>query len=210
MAPDLRSTSRPSACTGGAAPSGPSITKRCGRRRVSRGAVLAGVMALAVAFVPAAAPVAHATPLGLGVCLERDQNTYDPGLSSTPRKTQISSTGTLNPCGSLTDPTLTSGTYEGSGTGTVSCTGGTFEGTVTYHWNNGRQSTISYTAVIGTRLLGETVVVYKGTVTAGEFVGFDYTSPLTALNLSPLDCLNPQGLTSTAGPTISLFTPTEK
>ena len=89
----------------------------------------------------------------------------------------------------------------------MSCTGGTFSGQVTYHWNNGRDSTVTYSGVIGTRLGGETVVVYQGRVTAGEFAGYTYTSPLTALNLRPLNCLSPPGVTSTSGPSVSLFTP---
>jgi hypothetical protein len=179
------------------------------RSRVVAGrVVVAALMGVpVVTLAPFNAGVAHAAMLDLALCLEYDGNSYTPGITFTPRPTNISSSGVLGPCVSMTDPTLTSGSYQGSGTGNVSCTGGTFAGTVIYHWNNGRDSTVSYTAVIGTRLGAETVVLYKGKVTDGEFKGYSYTSPLTALNLLPLNCLSPQGVTSTSGPSLSVFTP---
>jgi hypothetical protein len=167
---------------------------------------VASAAILCVVFTPFAAGTAHASGLNLAACVEYDGNTYTPGITFTPRLNHISSAGVLGPCVS-TDPTLTSGKYQGSGDGTVSCIGGTFSGTVTYYWNNGRTSTVDYSAIVGTRLGAETVVAYRGMVTAGEFAGYSYTSPLTALTLVPLSCLGPSGVTSTSGPSMSIFTP---
>src|ERR1700738_2154516 len=117
-------------------------------RTVGVKVVLAAAMALlCTTLAPIGSGVAHASTLDLALCLEYDGNTYTPGITFTPKPTNISSSGVLGPCVSVTDPTLTSGTYQGSGTGNVSCTGGTFAGTVTYHWNNGRDSTVSYSAI---------------------------------------------------------------
>jgi hypothetical protein len=140
------------------------------------------------------------------MCPEYDITTYQPGVTMTPRPVQISSSGDLAPCTAPGDPTLTSGSYKGSGTGTVSCTTGTFDGLVTYHWNNGHESKLSYTAVIGSRVGGEVVVVYRGTVTDGEFAGDSYTSSVTVFNTVPEKCLTEEGVTSTGGPSVSAFT----
>lgn len=178
----------------------------CWAMKVTRGRVGRLVGALILALV--AGSVGSASPASAQAadltCPGWATTTYQPGMTNQPKTIHINGSGVYGPCVS-SDPTLTAGTFQASGSGVVSCTGGTFTGTISFEWNNGNHSVVSYTAVIGQRVLGEVVVVVEGTVTGGQFQGDQFLHTVTLFNLVPLDCATPQGVTSTAGPETITF-----
>ncbi|MFD5514382.1 hypothetical protein ACFWIB_43130 [Streptomyces sp. NPDC127051] len=161
----------------------------------------AGSSLLLVAGALIAAPSAQASPISV-VCPGYETNAYNPAFTATPQSVTVTTAGTVGPCAVLLpDNTLpTTATFGGTGTGTVSCAGGSFTGTRIYHWGDGETTTESYTAVISERPAGEIVAVYTGNVTAGLYLGYHTAVTITVFNTTPQGCLDGTGVRATGGP----------
>lgn len=173
-------------------------------RRWIRVTIGIGILAAGVLGAEATSAAADASIVDL-TCPGYSQTTYQPGMTDAARQITISGSGVYGPCVS-SDPTLTSGTFHASGTGIVSCVSGSFSGSITFIWNNGRSSTVSYTAIIGQHVDGEVVVVVHGTVTDGEFEGDTFIHTVTLFTLEPPQCFTSSGVASTSGPKLITFT----
>lgn len=124
---------------------------------------------------------------------------YQPGLTLVSRPTTVTVTILSGPCTS-SDPTLHSGVASASGSGNLSCLTGGGSGVDVFHWNNGATSTIAFSDIIAARPLGETIGVFNGTVTSGQFAGDTFVGQTDALTLDLLGCLSPGGVTTNSGP----------
>jgi len=134
-------------------------------RRASRfTGVVTCAMLLTGVMAGISAQPAHAASLLL--CEGTETATFNPPLTNTPTLTTVSVTEDLDYCplgGVVT------GDASGAFQVTASCTTETLAPvTVTYSWNTGQSSTVSYTESSITRLAdGSDLVVAVGTVTAG-------------------------------------------
>ncbi|MFF5125784.1 hypothetical protein ACFY41_02425 [Streptomyces syringium] len=160
------------------------------------------VVAAALLGVATVVPAAQATesPTVLVACAGTVAATYAPGLTYSPRSTAISSQAVAG-CPVSVGSTLTSATFGGSSTGTLSCLAGSASGTLTFHWDHGKSSTASITSIASLRPNGNMVTVSTGTITAGKFRGAAVVTEVTLLASSVSACLTPKGLTSASGPT---------
>lgn len=153
--------------------------------------VIAGTL-----FVPPAEARSHTAT---ATCAGSQTVTYSPGLTDRPRNVTINGTTTLRHCVSATGPTTTGGTSTFTGTGTFSCTSGTYTGTRKITWSNGRTSTLSFGS--GVSVNGpESIVTIKGTVTGGEFAGQKWGGTFTMFTTKPTACAAQSGLTTASGP----------
>lgn len=167
--------------------------------------LLAAAASLVVAAcsdqTPTAARQAPAAPrLDVGVphltCAGTQMATFSPGLLLTPQTVTIGLNAVMAPCVSPDAPTLTSGTQSLTFATIQSCLDLVpASGTKTYQWNNGQSSTFTFTAV-KSNTGGQYVAVATGTITAGLFAGSTAVEQVTGPAPSPLDCLQPPGLTS--------------
>ncbi|MBB5867770.1 hypothetical protein F4553_001149 [Allocatelliglobosispora scoriae] len=89
--------------------------------------------------------------------------------------------------------------------GELGCFSGGHAGQFTITWNTSDQTTIAFTNTVALRPLGETVVVARGSVVSGTFVGASYTATFTLFQVQPLACLG-TGVTTAQGPTTLLLT----
>lgn len=117
----------------------------------------------------------------------------------TPQTVTINLQEVYGPCRS-SDPTLISGSDAVTVTTMASCLlhnpSGPVDGLVS--WNNGKTSEVfgNFTAVISA---GQEVVVFSGTISAGEFKGDTVVATSTSHALNLLACLAPPGVTSSFG-----------
>lgn len=133
------------------------------------------------------------------ICTGTDSQTYSPGLLITPRTVTINLQEKYGPCKS-SDPTLISGSDAVTVTLMASCLVHTPSGLVDglVSWNNGKTSEVvgNFTAVLS---LSQEIVVFSGTVIAGEFKGDKVVATSTSDALNVLACLAPPGVTSSSG-----------
>ena len=85
--------------------------------------------------------------------------------------------------------------------GTLSCTSHNATGTQQIFWNDGSQSVVTWTGLVGARPGGQSVLVINGIVTGGSaFLGGTMTETLAVITNQSAQCLTPQGVTSGEGP----------
>jgi hypothetical protein len=166
--------------------------------------VVSGVTAVVVACGLALAPLSAHAGTELLSCGGTGSNTYHPGVTNTPKTVTVHSEAHYQPCTGTSG--ITSGHYELSATGTVSCLGGGFAITFTITWNTGQTSTITTVGILVLRPANETVVLYHGTVTAGTFTGATVLQTATILNTTPERCFTPEGVTGSTGPAVITIT----
>lgn len=172
-------------------------------QRLFRRLASAALATVALSALTITASPAHALSVDL-TCTGTLDVTYSPGLTLSPHVTTVTADITAD-CRSK-DPTLTSGTAHATGAGSMSCFSGGGSGTFTFHWNNGHASTVRWSDIIAVRPDGQTVGVFTGTVTHGQFQGDTYAGEATMFNLDVLGCLSHEGVTHTTGPMIFTLT----
>ncbi|GAA0418571.1 hypothetical protein GCM10010357_44900 [Streptomyces luteireticuli] len=159
----------------------------------------ATALLLAVAF-PLAGPAttAHAVTVDV-LCKGTEDGTYTPGLTLEPQLVHFR--GEQHMSCTSTDPTLTSRTEIFEGDFVMSCLTPLFTGpvTLTFHWNNGRTSTADG-KYIADSTGGNVLSVFRGKVTAGEFLGDAVETVLDDTQRNMQQCLRPEGLTHETGP----------
>lgn len=160
------------------------------------------VVAAALLSLMTSAPAAHAHEgsATLVACAGTVAATYSPGLTYAPKPTAVRSQAVVG-CPVSADSTLTSATFGGNSTGTLSCLLGPAKGTLTIHWNNGTSSTASITSLAAVRPNGNMVTISTGSITSGKFTGATVVTEVTLLASKATACLTPQGLTAASGPT---------
>lgn len=160
---------------------------------------VSGVAAVAACGLVLASPAASASTELLS-CGGTGSNTYQPGVTNTPRTITVHSEADYQPCAGTSG--ITSGHYQLAASGTVSCLGGGF----TITWNTGQTSTITAVGIPVLRPANEIVVLYQGTLTAGTFAGATVLQTATLLNLTPEQCFTSEGVTGTSGPAAIVIT----
>ncbi|MYW70186.1 hypothetical protein GTY65_39965 [Streptomyces sp. SID8379] len=157
-------------------------------------AAVSGVLTLLAALLIAAAPAQSDTPLT--VCTGTATVDYSPPLGPLPRQTRQSVTEKLGTDGggSCTGP-FTTGTATTVFDQQVSCLaqglGDTLvQNVVTYHWQGGQTSTITYPLTTVVHAANQEIVTSTGTVTAGYALGALSERVAVYPSLSILDCLN--------------------
>ncbi|WP_147288145.1 hypothetical protein [Nocardia pseudobrasiliensis] len=155
---------------------------------------------MSIAFLPTAQATVGDLICGTGV----EAASYSPGLTNTAQPETVTLNGTLGPCVSLKDLSVTGGSYHVVVNNTFSCLTlfGNASGVRTFTWNNGQSSTFTYTASIE-KAESEVVATYTGTITGGEFAGDHALMVVTSASLSALQCATPPGVQSSSG-TITL------
>ncbi|GLY78890.1 hypothetical protein [Actinoallomurus iriomotensis] len=142
---------------------------------------------------------AHAArTAGTTACGGSQTVAYSPGLTTRPQEITIHGTSTLIRCVSSADPAITAARSTFHATGRLSCVSGRYSGTRKVTWNNGRTSTMSFTAVVSVNA-GQSVVAIKGTVTDGEFDGQKWSAAYTMSTARPQSCATREGLPTVAG-----------
>jgi hypothetical protein len=132
------------------------------------------------------------------ICTGTDSQTYSPGLLITPRTVTINlqdkvwAVQVVGP-----DPDLRIGRCHRHAYGLVP---GAYpiRSSRLVSWNNGKTSEVvgNFTAVLS---LSQEIVVFSGTVIAGEFKGDKVVATSTSDALNVLACLAPPGVTSSSG-----------
>jgi hypothetical protein len=137
---------------------------------------------------------------GTLTCVGTNRNDYHPALQPYDQQVTVSGTGTFV-CTSLTRPDLNNGTRYLNSSGQLNClTGGSSSGTMTFVWNNGQSTKVTFPELSLTiRPGGQTVAILTGNVVSGPFAGgtMVYTSQLVVDD--PLACLS-GGVDTVAGP----------
>jgi hypothetical protein len=150
------------------------------------------VAASTLAIVPAAmgATAAHATAGDL-VCRGGNINaTFGPGITFQTKTSQVTGQGDAGQCTSLSDPTITGGTFTYQATIQGQCPdGGNGNGAGSIVWNNGKTSKVQFTFVANQNQFGMSSVH----VVSGEFAGDSgsFAGPVTYLPW--YECLFPTG-----------------
>jgi hypothetical protein len=100
---------------------------------------------------------------------------------------------------SLTDPTVTAGTYSGSFVRVASCTSllSSPAGRRTLYWTNGRSSVFEFTST-ATYVGGQLTTTLTGAITSGAFAGSTAIQTLTAV-ADLTQCAAPGGISSLFG-----------
>ncbi|MEU5184679.1 hypothetical protein AB0G49_32035 [Streptomyces longwoodensis] len=169
------------------------------------GALLSCAAAVSALLIPAAqaAPAgAVGTHAALLECPGYETTSYHPGLTLTTRQVALSADGAVGPCvGMPLDHT--NGTIRFTGNGQLSCVAGNSSGSGRINWQNDQASTTAFdfTAGVGLRPGGLTVLVLTGTVKSGDFQG---STIIIEVVLAPapaqtLQCLTPDGLSTSSG-----------
>nr|BFD81220.1 hypothetical protein StreXyl84_06210 [Streptomyces sp. Xyl84] len=168
------------------------------RRLCAATAVLCTVAA-ALSF--SAGPASAAT---LVTCGGTQNIQYNPGLTNTPRTVTASGSNHLAPC-VAPGTSITAGTITFASTGSYSCQDLLASSHVVnvVQWSDGTSSTLDMTRT-ATKVSGELVNTFTGTVTSGTFQGAAVTWTITNLTLDLLACDTPGGLTSLTG--VDVFT----
>ncbi|MEV6251309.1 hypothetical protein AB0M38_34885 [Streptomyces sp. NPDC051742] len=183
------------------------LLKRGGTRKY--GALTASVAALiALGLTPSAQAAPTAPTAGVSQqaalleCPGYETATYEPGLTLAPRQVALSASGAIGPCVGL-PLDHTNGTISFTGNGSLSCTGGSSTGNGRINWTNPQSSssTFDFTAGVGLRPGGVSVLVLTGEIKSGDFKD---STIIFEIVLVPgvsqtLECLTPQGLTTSSG-----------
>ena len=169
------------------------------RRQVQILACAIATTTLGVEFILTGS-IARAVDVKLLTCVGTSSGTYKPGLTDTSQQTTFTAEGSLTPCISQGDPTITSGSFKNTGNGLYSCllnSSGPY--TVTYNWNNKKASTVRYDTTVVERVEGNTVFTSTGEVSSGPYVGARAVRTSTIATSEFLNCNTPQGVTSDSG-----------
>lgn len=171
----------------------PSLRRSPGRR------CLAAIIALFLAFAGLLAGAGSAAAVTLVTCAGTQNLQYSPGLTDTPNTVTASGTNHLGPC-VVPNTSITSGTITFSATGSYSCQDllGSSEVTNVIQWSDGSSSTLQVTRT-ATKVNGQLINTFTGSVTAGTFQGATVVWTITSVSLALLACQTPQGLTSLTG-----------
>ncbi len=150
--------------------------------------------------------LAHASVVDLN-CTGGHSVTYNPGLTFDEKETKVTSDSTLSTCVPLlSDPTIVSGSNNGTNTVTASCDlANAGASDVTYKWSNGRYSTVHLNTLVNEKPAGDTVTIKTGIVTDGEFKGDMATRTTSLATLDTTKCLT-TGVTSANGTETIVFT----
>ncbi|MFF5900893.1 hypothetical protein ACFY8O_33940 [Streptomyces argenteolus] len=149
----------------------------------------------------AAAPPADTRLLTLVSCpLGTEAASFQPGLTYTPQQTNLHIEGTIGPCLSVSNPSITSATFVVNGSGTASCTSAEFDSTLVVDWDSGPNSVIDYNLTINAKPNGESVFITVGEVVAGQFAGAAVVRTTADVTLDVTKCLTAEGLEEAAGP----------
>ena len=132
-------------------------------RKMSLSVLVVGALAL-VGFAPAAQarPLTQSTTCDVSAIA-----TFNPGLTLGEKAQTIKMKGTLSSCNG---GGVTSGSFRGTGSGTMSCTSGSGTGILKVTWDTTEVSKISITL---------TTSGLSGTVIGGKFKGEDVTADVT-------------------------------
>ena len=154
------------------------------------------LLALALAALASSSATAAVRQLS---CAGTQSSNFSPGLTNTPATTTVSYRAILAPCVSLTDPTVTAGTYSGSFVRVASCTSllSSPAGRRTLNWTNGRSSVFEFTST-ATYAAGQLVTTLTGAITSGAFAGSTAIQTLTAV-ADLTQCAAPGGVSSLFG-----------
>ncbi|MEW2266313.1 hypothetical protein ACGF5T_32080 [Streptomyces sp. NPDC047853] len=166
-----------------------------------KAAVVGASVALGLAGAVAVPTTAHATPVDI-TCLTGNRTThYTPPLTNTPRPTHLSLDENFS-CVSLLGG-VSSGTSTSSRDVTTSCLLSLQTPlniparTITYHWNTGDHTTVTYPAVTAVRAADGTVTIISiGAVTDGLGEGQVATQTTVEPNLNLTACAT-TGLSAT-------------
>ena len=176
-------------------------------------AVTATAATAALTLGPAATTASAVGPLV--VCTGQETVSFSPALRNTPTDLNTTISGRFgtkgNPvglCASVGAPTAWM-TYDvpPSFTPGASCTQGialNLPNTRTFVWNNGQTSAFSYTADRG-RILGQTVLVFTGTITSGRFSGHAATETVAVADLNTILCATTGVTSATAQATVEIL-----
>ncbi|WP_447001981.1 hypothetical protein ACRAKI_19755 [Saccharothrix isguenensis] len=164
-----------------------------------RFAVLSSLSAIIVAFA-SHAPVAHAALPTLVFCGPGSGSSeFTPGLTTTPRPTEITGSGDLGPC--VGDAEINGATFTFHATSPAfSCTAGDAEGTIEITWSpTGETSTVDYVVNRSVRPNDEMVSITRGTISAGRYAGAAFAGESVIVPPPPLACLSEPGVPNAIG-----------
>ncbi|MGW0602264.1 hypothetical protein ACWD11_34900 [Streptomyces sp. NPDC002776] len=157
-------------------------------------------------------PTAQAAPAALAAgasqqaalleCPGYETTSYKPGLTLFPRQVALSADGAIGPCLGL-PPDHTNGTILFTGNGELSCTTGNSTGNGRINWTNDQtsSSTFDFTAGVGLRPGGDSVLVLTGEIKSGDFQGSTIIIEivLAAAPTQTLECATTDGLDTSSG-----------
>lgn len=175
-------------------------------RLVRTAIVVALTMGAGIAFV---GPAQADSPI---VCTGNSPGTYSPPLGPTPTETTVQLTELLGTAddGTCTGP-FTAGSAEATFDETASCLLPPASSlllsppdVLTYHWNDGQTSTITYTLTSVAFVGAQTIVTSAGTVTAGYGTGRTATRVKVAARLDVVRCLTTGIATQSAVMTLTI------
>lgn len=164
---------------------------------------LAGLMAAGCAIAsfaltwqtPALANTTVLCPVGY------ETATYDPGLTTTTQTVDLVADGATGPC--TGDSSHTAGLLHFTGSGSLSCVSGSSSGSGSIDWTNSdtSPSVFTFTAGVGLRPGGVSVLVLEGTVTSGDFAGqaIEVVIILVPSPTQALQCLTTTGVETSSG-----------
>ncbi|MDQ2585243.1 hypothetical protein [Saccharothrix yanglingensis] len=164
-----------------------------------RFAVLSSLSAIIVSFSPHA-PVAQAALPTLVFCGPGSGSSeFTPGLTTTPRPTEITGSGDLGPC--VGDDRITGATFTFHATSPAfSCTAGDAEGTIEITWAPvGETSTVDYVVNRSVRPDDQMVSITKGTISQGRYAGAAFTGESVIVPPLPGACLVEPGVPNAVG-----------
>lgn len=168
-------------------------------------ALFAGAALLSVLPLPAAqaAPVAaEQQQTTLLECPGYETTSYNPGLILATRQVTLNASGAIGPCIGL-PLDHTNGTIQFTGNGPLSCLTGSSSGNGRIDWQNDQTSstTFDYTAAVGLRPGGISVLVLTGEVKSGDFQGSQIIIEIVLVPApaQTLQCLTPSGLDTSSG-----------
>lgn len=181
------------------------VLKRDRIRQLSAlAASAATLIALGLTPTAQAAPAVPAASqqAALLECPGYETTSYKPGLTLLPRQVALSASGAIGPClGVPLDHT--NGTITFTGNGQLSCTTGNSTGNGRIDWKNDQtsSSTFDFTAAVGVRPAGDSVLVLTGEIKSGDFQSSTIIIEivLAAAPAQSLECLTPDGLDTSSG-----------
>lgn len=163
-------------------------------------AAMLSVLPLSAAqATPVAADQQQATVLE---CPGYETTSYNPGLTLATRQVTLTANGAIGPCLGL-PLDHTNGTIQFTGNGQLSCLTGSSSGNGRIDWQNDQTSstTFDYTAAVGVRPGGVSVLVLTGEVKSGDFQGSQIIIEIVLVPApaQTLQCLTPSGLDTSSG-----------
>ena len=165
----------------------------CGRyRRTGARALATAALTTTLIAAPGAATAQSATIDA--TCVADANLSFTPGLTLVNQPVRFTGGGSYHACVS---PVVTGGTYSGSGTGNVSCLGGSVSAVFDVTWKlvRGGEATskVKFETFTAVGPSGGVSLVTAGTVTEGLFAGSAYLASFAATGLDLQNCLLPGG-----------------